>query len=44
MKIGNINTVLAVVFGFVMLSSVATFVDSTFATININSSDSEAIA
>jgi hypothetical protein len=43
MKIGNRNIVLALVFGFVMLSSVTTFVDSTFATINTNSSDSEAI-
>jgi hypothetical protein len=43
MKIGNRNIVLALVFGFVTLSSVTTFVDSTFATINTNSSDSEAI-
>jgi len=43
MKIRNRNIVLALVFGFVTLSSVTTFVDSTFATINTNSSDSEAI-
>jgi hypothetical protein len=43
MKIGNRNIVLALVFGFVTLSSVTTFVDSTFATINTNSFDSEAI-
>jgi ABC-type enterochelin transport system substrate-binding protein len=43
MKIENRNIVLALVFGFVMLSFVTTFVDSTFATINTNSSDSEAI-
>jgi hypothetical protein len=42
MKIRNRNIVLALVFGFVTLSSVTTFVDSTFATINTNSSDSEA--
>jgi hypothetical protein len=38
----NGNIVLALVFGFVTLSSVTTFVDSTLATINTNSSDSEA--
>jgi hypothetical protein len=43
MKIRNRNIVLTLVFGFVTLSSVTTFVDSTFATINTNSSDSEAI-
>ncbi len=43
MKIGNRDIVLALVFGFVTLSSVTTFVDGTFATINTNSSDSEAI-
>ena len=43
MKIKNRNIVLALVFGFVTLSSVTTFVDSTFAIINTNSSDSEAI-
>src|SRR5919112_1184731 len=43
MKIGNRDIVLALVFGFVTLSSSATFVDGTFATINTNSLDSEAI-
>ena len=44
MTIENRNIVLALVFGFVTLSSVTTFVDSTFATNNnTNSSDSEAI-
>jgi len=42
MKKENRNIVLALVFGFVTLSSFTTFVDSTFATINTNSSDSEA--
>jgi hypothetical protein len=43
MKIGNKNIVLALVFGFVTLSSITTFVDGTFATNNTNSSDSDAI-
>jgi hypothetical protein len=43
MKIGNKNIVLALVFGFVILSSITTFVDGTFATNNTNSSDSDAI-
>jgi hypothetical protein len=43
MKIGNKNIVLALVFGFVILSSITTFVDGTFATNNANSSDSDAI-
>jgi hypothetical protein len=43
MKIGNKNIVLALVFGFVTLSSITTFVDRTFATNNTNSSDSDAI-
>jgi hypothetical protein len=42
-RIRNRNIILVLVFGFVTLSSVTTFVDSTFATINTNSSDSEAI-
>jgi len=43
MKIGNRIIFLALVFGFVSLSSVITFTDTTFATINTNSSDSETI-
>jgi hypothetical protein len=42
-RIRNRNIILVLVFGFVTLTSVTTFVDSTFATINTNSSDSEAI-
>ena len=43
MKIGNKNIVLALVFAFVTLSSVITFVDGTFATNTTQSSDSDAI-
>jgi hypothetical protein len=43
MKIENRNIVLALVFVFVMLSSVTTFVDGTISSINTESSDSEAI-
>ena len=43
MKIENRNIVLALVFGFVTLSSITTFVDGTIASNNTESSDSEAI-
>jgi hypothetical protein len=43
MKIENRNIVLALVFGFVTLSSITTFAGGTFATNNTNSSDSDAI-
>jgi hypothetical protein len=43
MRIEHKSIVLVLAFGFVTLSSITTFVDSTFATINTNSSDSEAI-
>ena len=43
MKIESRNILLALVFGFVTLSSVTTFVDGTIASNNTESSDSEAI-
>jgi hypothetical protein len=43
MKIENRNIVLALVFGFVILSSITTFAGGTFATNNTISSDTEAI-
>jgi hypothetical protein len=43
MKIENRNIVLALVFGFMTLSSITTFAGGTFATNNTNSSDSDAI-
>ena len=43
MKIGNKNVVLALVFGFVTLSSVPTFMNGTFGTNTTQSSDNDAI-
>jgi hypothetical protein len=43
MKIGNKNIVLALVFGFMTLSSVPTLVDGTFASNTTQSSDNDAI-
>ena len=43
MKIGNKNIVLTLVFGFMTLYSVLTFVDGTFATNTTQSSDNDAI-